>query len=254
MGIGSTRAFLLGALITLITAGAAAAQTATRPSIGGIGELPDAMIFYFAHGADGACGPGCSDWIAAEGTVQWDTHKRLIAALDRLNGRKLPLVINSRGPSNLNVAVSLGRILHDRGIDTTEGVTDVTACAGQAEADCFALKRPGGPLEATLNTRDAQCDLACVLILVGGIHRSLPSGTRVILTGMEINNRVAPNVSAEQRESLTSLFGQQFRVYLRQMGIDTELLDMVDRNAERSRATELSPSDWTRLHIVTTGP
>jgi len=87
--------------------------------------------------------------------VQWDTHKRLIAIIDRQAGHKLPLVINSRGQSSLNVAVSLGRVLHDRGIDTRESVTDVTACAGKTEADCFALKRPGGPLEATLNTKDA---------------------------------------------------------------------------------------------------
>jgi hypothetical protein len=240
MGANSLRAFVLGALITLGTAAAigqtATAQTVTRPPVGGIGELPDAMIFYVAHGADGACGPGCSDWIAAEGTVQYDTHKRLIAILDRLAGRKLPLVINSRGRSNLDNAVSMGRILHDRGIDTTEGVTDVTACAGRAEADCFALKRPGGPLDATLNIKDAYCDIACVLIL----------------TGMEIHNRLAPNVSEERREGLTALFGQRFRLYLRQMGVDAELLDMVDRNSGQNRATELSPSDWTRLHIVTT--
>ena len=257
MGAKSLRAILLGTFVTLVHAAAgqsATAQSSMRPAIGGIGELPDAMIFYVAHGKDGACGPGCSDWIAAEGTVQWDTHKRLIAILDRLGERKLPLVINSRGTSNLNVAVSLGRILHERGIDTTEGATSVTACAGKAEAECFALKRPGGPLEATLDTKEAECDLACVLILAGGIHRSLPPGTRVILTGMEIHNRVAPNVSQERRDGLTTLYGQQFRVYLRQMGIDTELLDLVDRNAERHSATEIPPSDWTRLHIVTTGP
>ena len=256
MGATSSRASLLRAgfaLVILAAGQSATAQTAARPSVGGIGELPDAMIFYVAHGTDGACGRGCSDWIAAEGTVQWDTHKRLIAILDRLGERKLPLVINSRGTSNLNVAVSLGRILRERGIDTTEGGTEVTACAGKAEADCFALKRPGGPLEATLNTGDAECDLACVLILAGGLHRTLPSGTHVVLTGMEIHNRVAPSVSEQRREGLTTLFGQQFRVYLRQMGIDTELLDLVDRNAERHQATELSPSDWTRLHIVTAG-
>ena len=137
--------------------------------------------------------------------------------------------------------------------DTTEGTTDVGACADKANADCFALKRPGGPLDATLNTKDALCDLACVLILAGGLHRTLPSGTHVVLTGMEIHNRVAPSVSEQRREGLTTLFGQQFRVYLRQMGIDTELLDLVDRNAERHQATELSPTDWTRLHIVTAG-
>jgi hypothetical protein len=247
----SLRAFLLGCLMTVMTLGAANGQTTARSPVGGFGSPADAMIFYVAHGAEGSCGPGCADWIAAEGTVQWDTYKRLIAILDRQGGRKLPLVINAYGESNLNVAVGLGRILHDRGIDTTEGATDVAACKGKSDVDCFALKRPGGPLEATLNAAEARCDIACVLILAGGIHRSLHSGTRVILTSMAIHNRLAPNVSEEHRESLTVIFGEQFRVYLREMGVDTELLDIVDRNSAQRHATELSPSDWTRLHLVT---
>ena len=143
------------------------------------------------------------------------------------------------------------RILHERGIDTTEGITEVGACKGLSDADCFALKRPGGPLDATLKLSQTQCDIACVLILAGGIHRTLPAGTRVILTGMAIRNRLAPNVSDEHRESLTAVFGEQFRLYLHEMGVDTELLDIVDRNMAQQRATEVPPSDWSRLHIVT---
>src|SRR5215469_12130922 len=111
MDLGLVRAFLLSGLIIVVTAGAAVGQTAERPPVGGFGSPPNAMIFYVAHGAADACGPGCTDWIAAEGTVQWDSYKRLIAILDRQAGHKLPLVIHSRGTSNLNVAVSLGRIL-----------------------------------------------------------------------------------------------------------------------------------------------
>ena len=252
MAIRSSRAAALGILFAAI-AGAASAQTA-RPPVGRFGSAPDAMIFYVAHGAEGACGPGCSDWIAAEGTVQWDTYKRLINILDRQNGKKLPLVIHtSGGGSNLNVAVGLGRILHERGIDTTEGTTEVAACAGKSEADCFALKRPGGPLEAALETISARCDIACVLILSGGIHRTLHATTRVILTGMAIHNRLAPNVSDEHRESLTTIYGEQFRVYLREMGVDTGLLDIVDRN-NGHLATEVPQADWARLHLVTSAP
>jgi hypothetical protein len=241
---------VLGALIGLAATCPAQAQ-AQRPPVGGFGSPPDAMIFYVAHGAAGACGQNCSDWIAAEGTVQWDTHKRLIAILDRNAGHKLPVVIHAFGASNLNVAVSLGRILHDRGVDTSAGTTAVDACNGKAEADCFALKRPGGPLDAKLSVTDQPCDLGCVLMLVGGVHHGLPPGTRVLLGGMAIHNRMAPNVSAERREGLTTLFGEQFRVYLREMGVRPELLDIVDRNSEARRETELPPSDWKRLGIVT---
>ncbi len=243
---------VFGGLLALLTSGIAQAQDPNRPSVGGIGSPTDAMTFYVAHRADGACGPGCSDWIAAEGTVQWDTHKRLIAILDRQAGRKLPVVIDSWGQANLNVANSLGRILRSRGFDTTAGKTQVEACQGNSDADCFTLKRPGGPLDAKLKTANMACDLACVLVLAGGVHRSLPAGTRVVLSGMEIHNRLAPNVSEERRQGLTVRFGELYRIYLRDMGVETELLDIVDRNSEAHRQTELPASEWLRLHLVTT--
>ena len=252
MAAFSVRTVIFGGLTAVIAAGFALAQTPERPPVGGIGSPPDAMIFYVAHGAAGACGQGCSEWIAAEGTVQWDTNKRLIAILDRQAGRKPPVVIHSWGRSDLNVATKLGRILRDRGIDTTEGTTDVEACSGKSEAECFALKRPGGPLDAKLNLSDPRCDLACVLMLAGGVHRSLPPGTRIILSGTFISNRLALNVSDEHRAGLTALFGEQFRIYLRDMGVEQELLDIVDRNSESRRQTELPPSEWARLRIVTT--
>jgi hypothetical protein len=247
----SLRAAILGGLIGFVVAGYAQAQDPHRPAVGGIGSPVNAMIFYVAHGADGACGKGCSEWIAAEGTVQWDTHKRLIAILDRQAGRKLPVIIHAWGDSNLNVAASLGRILRDHGIDTSAGTTDVEACHGKSETECFALKRPGGPLDARLTLTDTSCDLACVLTLAGGVHRTLPAGTRVILGGMAIRNRLAPNVSEERRQGLTVQYGEQLRHYLRDMGVEPELVDIVDRNSETKRPTEMPPSEWARLHVVT---
>jgi hypothetical protein len=251
MGAVSVTIAVFGTLISLAAAGPVQAQTPQRPPVGGFGSPPDAMIFYVAHGAANACGQGCSDWIAAEGTIQWDTHKRLIAILDLNVGHKLPVVIRAWGESNLNTAVSLGRIMRDRGVDTAAGTTEVDACNGKTETDCFALKRPGGPLDAKLKITDQRCDIACVLMLAGGVHRSLPPGTRVILGGMTIHNRLAPNVSNERREGLTVLFGEQFRLYLREMGVDPELLDIVDRDSQSHRQTEIAASEWTRLRIVT---
>ena len=243
------RGIVFGAVM-LLAASAASAQ-GPRPAVGGIGSPPDAMIFYVAHGAADVCGPGCSDWIAAEGTVQWDTHKRLFNILDRNAGRKLPVIIHVWGESNLNVATTLGRILRERGIDTTVGTTEVEACKGKSEADCFALKRQGGPLDARIKSPDVPCDFTCVLMLAGGVHRSLPAGTRVVLSGMHLHNRMAPNVSQEARNTLPERFGEQFRKYLRDMGVETELLDIVDRQGESRRGVEMPPAEWTRLHIVT---
>ncbi|QOG23155.1 MULTISPECIES: hypothetical protein [Bradyrhizobium] len=247
--MSSIRTMTLSGLLALVAATAAPAQQ--RPPIGPYGSPPDAMIFYVAHGPAGACGLGCSDWIAAEGTVQWDSYKRLIAILDRQAGHKLPLVIHSWGGSNLNVAVSMGRILRDHGLDATAGATEVEACAGKSETECFALKRPGGPLDAKVSMPDPACDLACVLMLAGGVHRSLPDGAKVVLTGRSIRNRRAPNVAPEQRESLTVIFGEQYRKYLLEMGVEPALVDIVDGIGEGGRPMVMAPADLARLHIVT---
>jgi hypothetical protein len=245
------RYFRQGVLLGIALLAAGTAQAQTRPPIGGIGQAPDAMIFYVAHGVSNACGPGCSDWIAAEGTVQFDTFKRLIAILDRQGDHKLPVVINSRGQSTLNVAVGMGRILRERGIDAMVGITEVGACGGKSEADCFALKRPGGPLDATENISRIVCDLACVLMLAGGVHRTLPPDSHLLVSGMTIRHRIAPNVSEERRQGLTALYTKQFRTYLHEMGVAEDLVDLMERSAATTQNIDVPPSEWTRLHLVT---
>ena len=98
---------------------------------------------------------------------------------------------------------------------------------------------------------DNRCDIACVLVLAGGVHRSLAPGTKVFVSGMSIHNRLAPNVSHERREDLTARFGEQFRIYPRDMGFDPALFDNVAKNSETRRHTEIPPSEWIRLHIIT---
>lgn len=246
----------MAAMILIIGTPSSGAQSSKTPPapIAEFGALPDAMIFYVAHGPPESCGPGCADWIAAEGAIKFDTFKRLIAILDRQSGRKLPVVIHTSGEASLSVAVSMGRILRDRGLDASAGRTLVDACRGKPVADCAALKRSGGPLDARLDATRMPCDNACVLMLAGGVHRSLPPDASVELVGMEIHNRLAPNVSDEHRAGLTTYYGGQARLYLREMGIDPAILDIVDRNwADRKRPTEVPPSAWLKFGLVNSG-
>ena len=252
MTVRLLRLLMMAAIV--VASGRVAAQPPTSSPIAEFGAIPNAMVFYVAHGAPDACGRGCADWIAAEGSIQFDTFKRLIAILDRQSGRKLPVIIDVHRESNLNVAVSLGRILRDRGLDTSVGRTVVTACRDKSQADCLALKRSGGALDASIDTAEFECNIGCVLMLAGGVHRSLPQDVSVVLVGMEIRNRLAPNVSAEHRTGLTKYYGEQDRLYLREMGIDPTLLDIVDRNwADRRRPTEVPPAAWLKLGLVTSG-
>ena len=244
---------VIGTLIILaaLLESPAHAQDGGRPPVGGVSSPREAMIFYLARGPAGACGPGCSEWIAAEGIVQWDSFKRLLALLDRLGGRKAPVILNVRVGGSLKVATTLGKIIRDRGLDVSAGRTVVAKCVGAGETECFALKRGGEALDAKIDVSSVECVLDCVLILAGGVNRTLPADARVVIGAMRIRSRLAPNVSEEHQEGLQSYYTEQFRLYLIQMGVRAELIDIVERNSEAQRATRLLRDDWLRLRLVT---
>ncbi|HEY2532582.1 MAG TPA: hypothetical protein VGJ20_32390 [Xanthobacteraceae bacterium] len=248
-----SRSGAISALIIIVglLAPAARAEDAARPPVGGVNSLPGAMIFYQARGQDGACGPNCAAWTAAEGVVEWDTYKRLFAFLERFGERKVPLVLNVWGQGDLGVATSLGKIIRERGLDVSVGTTVVAGCVKATEAECFALKRGGEPLDAKIDTSSVECDIVCVLILAGGVRRALPPSTLVLIGPTRIFDRLAPTVSAERQQGLRTRYGDQYRLYLAQMGVNAQLVDIIERNAQSGRTTPVPRGDWARLGLIT---
>ena len=257
--LASQRAFFDALIVMAILAMAislappARSQDAAPPPVGGVISPPDAMIFYLAHGRDGACGPNCSEWIAAEGVVEWDTFKRLFAFAARLGDRKVPVILNVGGQSDLKVAMSLGKIIRDHGLDVSAGKTVVAECADAKDAACLALKRSGKSLDASIDISAVECSFACVVILAGGVHRTLPPDAKVVIGSTHVRDRFAPNVSDERQKGLQAYYGDQFRLYLTQMGVAAEVADILERNATSGHATQILPAGWLRFGIVT-GP
>ncbi|MGA7610701.1 MAG: hypothetical protein WCF49_11065, partial [Xanthobacteraceae bacterium] len=68
------------------------------------------LIFVVATGEPNACGPHCSEWIAAEGNIDTDAAKRFREFLDQPARRNLPVFFNSLGGSASQAAM-IGRIL-----------------------------------------------------------------------------------------------------------------------------------------------
>jgi hypothetical protein len=250
-----SRSGLVSALVitTILLAPPAHSKDAARAPVGGVISPADAMIFYLAHGRDGACGPNCSEWIAAEGVVEWDTFKRLFAFAARLGERKVPVILNVWGESDLKVAMSLGKIIRERRLDASAGKTVVAECADAKDAACMALKRGGKSLDAGIDAAAVECDIVCLLILAGGVHRTLPAGAKVIIGPTHIRDRLAPNVSEERQKGLQAFYGDQYRLYLKQMGVATDVVGIIEQNAASGRATQILRADWLRLGIVT-GP
>jgi hypothetical protein len=252
-GLFSTLKVVAILVMAILLAPAARAQDGLRPPVGGVISPADAMIFYLAHGAEGACGQNCSEWIAAEGVVEWDTFKRLFAFAARLGEGKLPVILNVWGESDLKVAMSLGKIIRDRGLDVSAGKTVVAGCADATEITCIALKRSGKSLEAGIDTSAVECDIVCLLILAGGVHRTLAADAKVIIGPTHIRDRLAPNVSDERQKGLRAFYGDQYRLYLKQMGVATDVVGIIEQDAASGRATLIPRADWLRLGIVT-GP
>src|SRR5262245_11745715 len=87
----------------------------------------DAMIFFVAKGEPGACGPGCSEWIAAEGRFDVGAAQRFREFLDALPRRDLPIFFNSPGGRG-GQAVTLSRILRDQRMTAGVGRTLPESC------------------------------------------------------------------------------------------------------------------------------
>lgn len=99
-----------------------------------------ALTFFVARGPEDSCGPGCRDWIAADGQFDEGSAARFRAFLARVKPGRLPVFFNSNGGLQ-EEAMAIGRILRERGMragvvgDAVDLIFDVTptrpfACRG----------------------------------------------------------------------------------------------------------------------------
>jgi hypothetical protein len=230
---------------------AAHAALGTASSTAGFGSMPDVLTIYVAHGPAGACGERCEEWLAVEGTADSDGSRRVIAALDRLGTRRIPVVLNFRGRNNFHSAMSIGKILRERGVDATAGQTLVEGCDDPLGAACMALKKSGKPVQAKL-VPSKVCDIACLLGLAGGVRRTLPAATTVVIGGMMVANRIGLEAVEPFRDGRHVRFRDLVKLHFTEMGVDPQVADMMEEHYASPGRTELSRADIARLRIVTT--
>jgi len=93
---------------------------------------PEPMIFFVAKGEPDACGPGCNEWIAAEGMFDGpDVERRFRDVLSTVQGRNLPIVFNSLG-GVIGEALVLGRLLRERRIAASIGESYPEGCTASS--------------------------------------------------------------------------------------------------------------------------
>src|SRR5690348_7258570 len=138
------------ALSACVAASSSVAAQAQPEAKGPSANLKQPIVFYVAKGAPGACGPGCSEWIAAEGTIDPAAEPRLWELLRKLgNGRKPPVYFHSPGGS-VTAGLQLGRLMRARGLTVGVGWTLPSTCDRQdpGAPACDAVKHAGRELPA----------------------------------------------------------------------------------------------------------
>jgi hypothetical protein len=210
----------------------ASSVPAKPPSAAPAHAAPDAtathpMQFYRAHGEANACGPGCSDWIAAEGKIDNGTANRLQRLLLQLNGAPPPIFFHSPGGLVMG-SMDLGRLIRAHKMTVSVGRTIPLSCERGAtgEKSCEAQINAGRPIEAELSPLGAMCNSGCVYELAGGVVRLIPPWITLGIHDIGVDPATAKirQTSPLALEAAKLVTDGRLHNYIRLMGIDDGLL------------------------------
>src|SRR6202140_2918393 len=215
---------VLAALVSII--GWVAAVTGPAEAApGGTSETAIADIeFYLARGAADACGPGCNEWIAAEGKIDAGAASRLRRLLAKLGRARPPVYLHSPGGS-ISGGLELGRLIRDQKLEVSVAHTIPLGCDRDKppEKSCEAQKRSGQTLESEFDPTLAMCNSACVYVLAGGTVRRVPPWVKLGIHDVGFDPAKTPPRGALLGQAKT-MAHERIQDYLREMGIDNTLL------------------------------
>ncbi len=215
------------------------------------------MVFFVARGAANSCGPGCSEWIAAEGRFEPGTTTRFREFMEGLASRdKLPIFFHSRGGWGTD-AVEIGFILRERRMTAGIGRTLTEQCRvfDQKDHVCQALIKSGKGVKARLLTNEGQCHSACVYAFLGASARQVPSGSFLgVHSGRidEQSKKLEAQNSPKPRQVTISDINRTALRYLVDIGIDPRLQDLAAKTSAQ-RIYILSREEIARFGIETRG-
>jgi hypothetical protein len=202
------------------------------------------MRFVHVVSADPACEPNCPEWLSAEGRIGPGAAADLAKALERLNGRRLPVLIHSRGGS-VSDAMGLGALIRAKGLAVAVARTLIPNCR---EAVLKCLSGPGKAM-----TGGATCASACVLALAGGVERL--AGPMPLIGVHQITTLVREPEGPARLTSTRKLYEQQgvdaeVTDYLAAMGVGEPVMTLM-RKTPAASVRWLSLAELKASHLVT---
>jgi hypothetical protein len=218
------RAVVLGLLCVM--AASAGALADLKPPAKPRGAPP--MRFVRVTMANPECDPNCPEWLSAEGKIEPGAAPAFAEALNRLDGRRLPILIHSPGGS-VTDAIAMGKLIRAKGLAVAVARTLMPDCAETAP------RCPDGP--GTVITGGAICASACALVLAGGVERlvgPVPEvGVHQITTVVKETDGVAHRTSTQkfyEQEGADA----EVKDYLTAMGIGDPVMAMLRKTPAAS--------------------
>jgi hypothetical protein len=234
----------------------------TKPTQTKSASLPPPVVFFLAKGEPNACGPGCQEWIAADGTFDPGADGRLRALLKKLGGRKPPIFFHSPGGS-ITAGLGIGRLMRERGLTAGVGWTVPQGCDPRQarEEACDKLKRSGRDLVAQLDTTRTMCNSSCVYAMAGAAVRNIGAGIQLGIHSSSISfslkrtdesghvTRVPTKASPAAVHMALQAGYVRIAAYLREMGISPGLVAAA-REIENDRLRFLSRGELAAVGIA----
>jgi hypothetical protein len=176
-----------------------------------------------------ACGTNCRTFVAASGAITADTPRHFLLFTQNHDVTGATVVLNSDGGS-VHGAIALGRELRKLKLATTVGSL-IDLPAGNDDQR-----------RATLSAQ-ADCESMCAFVLLGGVRRSVPAESRVMVHQIWLGDRredpTAAGYSAEDLVLVQRDIGRLAR-YTADMGASADLLEV---------ALRIPP--WEPMHALT---
>ncbi len=186
------------------------------------------MRIFRVMSSDSSCGSNCPEWISAEGRIMVGTAKTLAELVNGLSGRRLPVLIHSRGGSVAD-AIAMGRLIRAKHLAVAVARTLIPNCAERARI-C-----PGARGQAI--TGGAVCASACPLVLAGGVERLVSAVPKV---GVHQITTVLREVEGEAHLTTTKKLYEQgwidseVKDYLAEMGVGDPVMALMRKTPAAS--------------------
>src|SRR3984957_3571190 len=228
--------------VALLGLMAAPAYADLRPPARPRGAPP--MRFVRVVSADPSCQPSCPEWLSVEGRIEPGAARAFADAVERLKGRRLPILIHSPGGSVADAA-AMGELIRAKGLAVAVARTLITNCPEAAP------KCPDGPGKAI--TGGATCASACVLVLAGGVERLAAPSARIGVH--QITTVLSETEGLAHLKSTRKLYEQRgvdsaVEAYLTAMGVGEPVMTLM-RKTWAASIRWLSPGELKASHLAT---